>query len=248
MHLGRLSNVIGVGGAAVRWGALIAVAVCASVPVVAGAIPRSELRPDFRRAACGLAFPIDALTGPIGAERTADPAAVALRRLFRKIPQYIFGERGPWRLLLRTPHVAVFASGGLPVVKIAALEKNERGRWRYAGSTSGCAPHVVRTGFSGSELELDPAYPLPAPTDTTLHLLVTESACASGQPSDDRVLPPTIYARPRAITITYFVKPLRGFQNCQGNPPAAVELDLGEPLGDRRLMDGQTVISKQRFP
>jgi hypothetical protein len=128
------------------------------------------------------------------------------------------------------------------------LEKDPDKGWEYAGSSSGCAPYVVRRGIEASDWRLDPGFPEPQPTDTVLHLLVRELNCASGQPADDRVQKPRVLDRRRAITITYFVKPLGGFQTCPGNPPTAVTLDLGEPLGERRLLDGQHVIRKQRFP
>jgi hypothetical protein len=228
------------------WLAVCAV-FAAGIGVALASDGKSELRPDFRRATWGHPFDIDALNGPTRAEREDTPWAAELRRLFRTKPQYIFGERGPWRLLVRTQRLVVFASGNLPRVAIAALERGHHG-WEYAGSGSGCAPYVVRHGIEASSWRLDPAYPPPAPSDTVLHLLVTEINCAGAQPADGRIQRPTLLVRPKAITVTYFVEPLGGFQTCPGNPPAAVELSLPEPLGDRALFGGQTVSRHQRFP
>ncbi len=67
---------------------------------------------------------------------------------------------------------------------------------------------------------------------------MTERSCASGQSSEGRVEDPLIVYRDDAVIVTFFVEPLDGGQECPGNPPAAVDVELGEPLGDRLLLDG----------
>jgi hypothetical protein len=36
----------------------------------------------------------------------------------------------------------------------------------------------------------------------------------------------------------FAVRPLPGGQDCPSNPPTRVTIDLGQPLGDRTLLDG----------
>jgi hypothetical protein len=67
---------------------------------------------------------------------------------------------------------------------------------------------------------------------------VTERACASGQASEGRVSDPIIEYRDSSVVVIFFVEPLGGVQECPGNPPTPVEVDLGEPLSDRSLLDG----------
>ena len=68
--------------------------------------------------------------------------------------------------------------------------------------------------------------------------MVTEGACASGQSSEDRIAEQQLDLEPGRIVVTFRVRRLDGVQECPGNPPSAVQVDLGEPLGDRLLLDG----------
>ncbi len=66
---------------------------------------------------------------------------------------------------------------------------------------------------------------------------MTETACASGQSAIDRLAPAYVVASPYQIDITIGVHTRPGAQECPGNPPVAVEIDLGTPIGDRPLVD-----------
>jgi hypothetical protein len=78
------------------------------------------------------------------------------------------------------------------------------------------------------------------PETTEFVAMVTERACASGQSSEGRIVGPQIehYVNDRTLTVTFQVRSLDGVQACPGNPPTAVTVVLGEPLGNRRLLDG----------
>lgn len=85
---------------------------------------------------------------------------------------------------------------------------------------------------------VDPQSPLPTATSTTIHAMVLEQACASGTSPEGRVEPPAIELTDTTVTVTYSVRHRVGSQDCQGNPPLAVGLQLPEPLGNRTLLDG----------
>ena len=85
---------------------------------------------------------------------------------------------------------------------------------------------------------LDPAAPTPEPGATSVRALVQESACASGRTPEGRIEPPRILETGDVITVTYEIRHLPGAQDCQGNAPFPVVLDLPSPLGDRSLLDG----------
>jgi hypothetical protein len=70
-----------------------------------------------------------------------------------------------------------------------------------------------------------------------VHLLVTERACASGEPATGRVRGSVLEVTATTIRITVGVVPADGGQDCQGNPPTPYVLDLPEPLGERVLVD-----------
>lgn len=83
-----------------------------------------------------------------------------------------------------------------------------------------------------------PADEAVGPETTEFTALVTEVDCASGQSSEGRIVGPEIEFTPDAVIIEFRVRPLGGAQACPGNPPTPVRVQLGQPLGDRRLLDG----------
>jgi hypothetical protein len=52
------------------------------------------------------------------------------------------------------------------------------------------------------------------------------------------VLEPVIVYASDAITVTIYVTPRPGDQDCQSNPDHPVTVSLGEPIGDRSILDG----------
>jgi hypothetical protein len=79
----------------------------------------------------------------------------------------------------------------------------------------------------------DPAYRV-APSDTELHVLVLEGACANGQSPEGRILPAEVTYAESEVTITIMVKTL-GMASCPGNAPYSWTVTLSQPLGDRKL-------------
>jgi hypothetical protein len=130
--------------------------------------------------------------------------------------------------------------------------------WRAHFSRSGDGWALVDTGtcelrpFFGEGLgpgawELAPGAG-PTPETTTLTVLVTELACASGQSAEGRVTEPALAYDGASVTIYFAVETLPGNHTCQGNPPLAAEVELAEPLGERVLLDGSTYPPVQRWP
>jgi hypothetical protein len=78
----------------------------------------------------------------------------------------------------------------------------------------------------------------PTAESTTLDVEVYEFACAGGRSPEGRVLPPTITYAAASITITFSVQPLRGEGDCPTAPGVPYHVELGQQLGDRRLVDG----------
>lgn len=73
---------------------------------------------------------------------------------------------------------------------------------------------------------------------TRIGVLVQEQTCSSGRYAHGRIMSPLVHYGRRAITVTYYVRRLRGAQTCQGHPPTPAFLLLDEPLDGRRLRDG----------
>jgi heat shock protein HslJ len=83
--------------------------------------------------------------------------------------------------------------------------------------------------------ELDPDFPLD-PETRTLHLLVVEAACASGQSPEGRIQEPVVDYRQEVILIGITIRSLGPSANCMGNPRYPLTVELSEPLGDRRVV------------
>ncbi len=73
---------------------------------------------------------------------------------------------------------------------------------------------------------------------TTIKGFLNEKACASGQSPEGRVEDPVIEYGTQAVTVTIYVRPLPGNQDCQGNPDSPVVVKLAEPLDGRQILDG----------
>jgi hypothetical protein len=226
---------------------VLLLSVIAFAVIASAAQARSDIRPDFEIATCDVAeFPIDALTGPTGAQRRDTGSARALRRIIRdpRSEPLIEGRvpKHRWRLLSMDRSHAVYGAGGPRRIAPIVLRRSHHGTWKYSGFDPGCDPRVVRHRLSAEFWALDPDA-TPSPTSQTLSVLVGESNCNSGDPPDlERIREPVIAYGAKEVTITYFVDPPNGDQTCPGAPARRVSLDLAEPLGDRELLDGGTVV------
>jgi hypothetical protein len=206
----------------------------------------------------GLPFPLAALGGPPGPLDPADPAAGALlahltERAAPKRESRVAWKRGEpelppppatldgWRELARTDGEVLFALGVPPRMLTAALRQSGRRRtWTFVGSSAARPLRATRDGIRASSWRLDPSFES-SPEATVLHVLVTEQAYASGQRADGRVLPPAIYLDADQLVLTIFVTPRPGFQNGTPNPETSARIQLPQPIGSRRLIDGALV-------
>jgi hypothetical protein len=81
----------------------------------------------------------------------------------------------------------------------------------------------------------------PSPGDTSVDLLVHERECASGHSAEGRIELVELNETTEQVQLRVGVRPRDGDQNCQGNPPTPFTIDLGEPLGDREIVDASVV-------
>lgn len=79
--------------------------------------------------------------------------------------------------------------------------------------------------------------PPPKSSDTSFTAEVTRLGCSSGMTGNVRE--PDVVLTSDEITVTFTVDPLPDDSyNCIGNPSVSYEVNLGEPVGDRKLVDG----------
>lgn len=124
------------------------------------------------------------------------------------------------------------------------VERGPHG-WRWSpGSGGGPCPVLTSPlppGVGEVEWTLDPAVPVPDGASTELRVLVEERACASGTELGDRLLGPQVVETDDAVRIAVAAIPLEGDQTCQGNPSTPIVITLGQPLGERIVLDGLIV-------
>ncbi len=184
-------------------------------------------------------YPREALDSPTGAEDADEPAAEGLRQLIAN-PDGI----GPipadgWRKVHDDGSRAVFVNGAFGDGRHEVeLEADGAGRFDFVGSSMGCGRAMVDVPDAEVvSFDLDTSSP-PAPDATTIALLVNGRACSGGQLLGDRLREPVIVDGDETVGLLFTADPLPpGFYTCLGGPPDEVTIDLGEPLGDRALVD-----------
>jgi hypothetical protein len=124
---------------------------------------------------------------------------------------------------------------GDPPYAEAELRKDTSG-WRVT-SWGQCRPAIWVPGLAAATWILAADQDVD-PTSMSFLADVTERACAGGRSSEDRVREPLIIYEPERVVVTFTVVPLEDPQDCPGNPPTRVRVELTESLGDRRLLDG----------
>lgn len=130
-------------------------------------------------------------------------------------------------------------SGGLAQV---SLEHGQYG-WKVSGWGSGCRPLLAMPdGLGSAEWVPSPKHPLPDATTQTLNVLVTERSCANAASSVGRVAGPAIRFEDGRVLVAFGVIPQAGdLFTCPSNPPTPLQIDLGQPIGDRMLVDASTI-------
>lgn len=107
--------------------------------------------------------------------------------------------------------------------------------------SSPSTPASVPESIFPATWQLDPAFDRPSPSDTEVHVVVTERQCANGQRPGDRLQPPEVALSTDAVVVTFLVESLLVTEStvtCPDNPAVPYDVQLGEPLGERDLFDG----------
>lgn len=191
----------------------------------------------------GPAFPAAILREVGDAELAAGPEAAALRELLEGPEAQDLLPRSGWTLAVRQDELVVFVApsppGSEPPVVQVTLELAD-GEWRPAGFGQ-CWPQAdVGPDLGLASFRVAPHEELSAET-REVDVLVTELACNSGQDARGRVVRPAVILAEDTVTVVFAVVPRGGAQECPSNPETPVLLELPEPLGERRLLDGSSV-------
>jgi hypothetical protein len=94
---------------------------------------------------------------------------------------------------------------------------------------------------------LDPDNP-PDPTESVLHVLATETACAGGAIPEGREIRSALMTSGDEVVAFVLIEPSQFPMNCPGNPSFPFTIDLERPLGELRLYEGFLVPPLERYP
>lgn len=117
------------------------------------------------------------------------------------------------------------------------------GTW-FQWAAGSCSPRLADgAGDDQADLRLAAA---PAPGDTALRLLVMERRCASGASADGRIELDDLTLTADEVRIRISVLAPEGdAQTCPSNPWTPFTVDLGQPLGDRTVLDANLVPARE---
>lgn len=93
-----------------------------------------------------------------------------------------------------------------------------------------------------------PADYVAEPASSSITVLVREMGCSSGQGAAGRMLPAAVHVTPTEVVIGVQTRKRYGAQNCQNHPLAPLKVNLGQPLGDRVLVDAHGTIDDAYCP
>jgi hypothetical protein len=233
---------------------VVAIAIAVALVTTAGCIS-TGLPPPTRvadpglldaplRYACGaLVFDPALFDEPGNAEQASTPQAQILRENIAQSARE--GEPLPvdgWHLLADRPDGADYLAtrpleGEDVDIEVVSVTVRLGGvGFNLRAQRNRCRPSVVLPpGLNVGSWSLLPERP--RPSDHEIRVAVHEEACASGRSPTGRIVGPAIEADNATVVILFAIVALEGAATCQGNPAGLETIDIGEPIGDRVLVD-----------
>jgi hypothetical protein len=149
-----------------------------------------------------------------------------------------------WRTVVANEGSVTFLSRGTPGWWYVTVAADTGGGWRDS-EYGECRLEVrLPTTMTYAEWRLDPKHPVSTGA-TTVTVLATELACASGKPPGSRLQTPVVVETDASVTITLLVRK-QGSADCPSNPEFRVVVALKAPLGSRSLLDASTYPATER--
>lgn len=188
-------------------------------------------------------FPISALDDVPLLSDAGMPQIEEAIRPFLESEEGKYWPQSGWQVLYPTDTAVLIAhtdpASPEPNLALMSVEYHD-GAWMWSGSSSGgeCVLAVQPPpGLNIVDWRLDPATP-PTPESTSIAVLLTERACASGEPVGDRLRGPQVVVTDTEVLVTFAAEPQGGSHTCPGNPPTPTTIELSGPLGSRGIRDG----------
>ena len=147
-----------------------------------------------------------------------------------------------WRDLFGAPAAAHLD----PPYAYARLEMHD-GKWAPVGWGQ-CNVELNAKGWGDASFRIDPKTP-PESSADRVDILATERACAGGAPPTGRDVQAVVLdENANSVSIVILVEPSSGAMTCPSNPSFPLEVQLGAPLGDRKILDASVYPASQRWP
>lgn len=219
-------------------------------PSPSATIPAYDVEPGQTLRCGGLSFSSDALVKPVPLSRADERVREAVESAADDAGMPVAAAEAPETWLVASAddrqiallHPRADAEGSAPAFEQVTLLWHEAGSDRPAewtvASSGPCAPRADAGELNAAAIALDPEQP-PAPSDTTVHLLVTELACHGGEDAEGRVELASLIETDESVEIVIGVRPdeTADAWTCQSNPATPFALELDAPLGDRDIVD-----------
>lgn len=198
-------------------------------------------------------FDIRVFSMPPTAETSNDPAVDGLRKTLVTDPSL---PPAGWWLIGRSVNQAQFAARGGESLWYVRVELRE-GAWN-THSWGDCSPRLQIDGLSTALWALDPDAPPIGPETMVIRAVVTEHCVP--EPLAGRLETPIVRATGDVVLVAFTARPPVGLNVripqqrptiistasrelhdiCLGHSSATIDVELGEPLGHRLLVDGAT--------
>jgi hypothetical protein len=131
--------------------------------------------------------------------------------------------------------VTVHAAYSSLTLGTGLAEDRQTHEWHPGGTKSICSLRASLPGMNTPDVTLNRQ---PTPDDTFLHIDVREIDCVDGRSAEGRIRHDVILDDETVTILVGYVRPPGESFTCPGNPQAPTYvIDLGEPLGDRAIMD-----------
>jgi hypothetical protein len=183
----------------------------------------------------GLDFPAELLLEAGQAEIATDSASAALGEILNG-PDGAGLPSSGWHRVISTPNSVMFVAPDGADWSMVQLTATATGWFLDLSGACSMSP-ALPEGVGKASWWIDPAAGSPAADATFVSAFVLEESCASGKSPAGRVLPAVIAASDTAISVLIAIRKRPGGQDCPGNSPLAIRIDLGEALSGRKLLD-----------
>jgi hypothetical protein len=187
----------------------------------------------------GGTFDAEVLSTPGHAENSTEGAGPFLGNVVAsgELPDGTIVPATGWHRISQDNMSAEFMNLGVEPPAFLEFRRIAGEGWEL-DSWGSCRPQVVvPNGGRAATWVLDPGRLGPGPESSSFFALVSEPLCTSGQRSDLRLIGPVVQALEDRVYVLFATQPLGGEGECPGDPPVSVTVQLGEPLGDRELVD-----------